>query len=132
GVDNIVPDFLSRRDGSNCIRNDISFEPRYLYDSPDTCAAINSLNNDREDEWPDHCKTQLKQQQNRFMVKDNHVWRQFVDKSKTTADMPVKETWVKFIPFKRQADLVEDFHRGFGHQGKTTINQLMKNTILVA
>ena len=35
-------------------------------------------------------------------------------------------TWVKFIPFKRRADLVEDFHRGFGHQGKLTIEHLMK------
>ena len=49
------------------------------------------------------------------MSKDNHIWRKLKN-----------ENWAKFIPFKRRADLVEDFHRGFGHQGTITIEYSMK------
>ncbi|KAG2191605.1 hypothetical protein INT47_012819 [Mucor saturninus] len=146
GVDNIVPDFLSRRDGSKCIPNTESFEPRYLYDSPETCAAVISSKTNRfddplitdplqdwplyyfkdEDLWPDTLKAELKKQQDRFRVKDGHIWRKYIDKSNTISSEHASESWTKFIPFKRRADLVEDFHRGFGHQGKITVHQLMK------
>lgn len=43
GVEQIVPDSLSRRDGPDFTPNEKSFEPRYLYDSADDCAAIISI-----------------------------------------------------------------------------------------
>ncbi|GAA5806659.1 hypothetical protein MFLAVUS_000006 [Mucor flavus] len=140
GVEQIVPDSLSRRDGRDCIPNEKSFEPRYLYDSPDVCAlAISektSSFNDmliadpvqdwplyyfkNEDSWPETFKKELLKNQHLYVVKDHHVWRKITNKLDTNKD----EKLVKFIPFRRRADLVEDFHRGFGHQGKTTVQQL--------
>lgn len=43
GVEQIVTDSLSRRDGPDCTPNEKSSKPRYLYDSPDDCAAIISV-----------------------------------------------------------------------------------------
>jgi hypothetical protein len=141
GEDNFIPDLLSRRDGPNCTPAANSIEPRYLYATFENCAAIlhktrqdhDSLVNDPlqdwplfyfkdQDSWPEKWKDELLTQQNNFMVKDQYVWKKVTNKTSTATN----DIWVKFIPFKRRADLVEDFHRGFGHQGKITINQLMK------
>lgn len=40
GIDQIVPDSLSRKEELDCTTNQTSLEPRYLYDSPEACAAI--------------------------------------------------------------------------------------------
>jgi hypothetical protein len=70
------------------------------------------------EQWPEKWKTKLLKQQENFKSKDDHIWKKLKNNS---------EVWTKFIPFKRRADLVEDFHRGFGHQGTTTIEHLMKS-----
>jgi hypothetical protein len=146
GEEQVVPDSLSRRDGPDCIPNDSSFEPRYLYDSSEICAAVISektksfddpLITDpthdwplfyfkEENSWPSKLKKELTKNRDSFIVKDQHVWKKLVTKHGKENDMQPEEQLVKFIPFKRRADLVEDFHLGFGHQGKTTVGHLMK------
>jgi hypothetical protein len=134
GTDNIIPDLLSRRDGPNCNPAEKSIEPKYLYESYEICATT-VLNTKSEtdlsdpvkdwplfyfkpqEKWPENWTKKLLQQQQNFKVEDNHIWK----KAKNNNDI-----WIKFIPFKRRADLVEDFHRGFGHQGLLTIEHLMK------
>ncbi|GAA5807676.1 hypothetical protein MFLAVUS_001048 [Mucor flavus] len=63
-----------------------------------------------QDKWPEKWLNKLKSKQDEFMVKDGHVWKML---------NKINKTWTKFVPFKRRADLVEDFHKGFGHQGTT-------------
>lgn len=36
---------------------------------------------------------------------------------------------LKFIAFSKRADLIEDFHRGFGHAGKQTVTSIMKSKV---
>jgi hypothetical protein len=143
GEEQVVPDSLSRKDGPDCTPNDVSFEPRYLYESAEICAAViaektRSFNDPlitdprqdwplfyfkNEDNWPEQFKNELVKQRDSFIVKDESVWKKLKSKQDDEND---SEKLVKFIPFKRRADLVEDFHRGFGHQGKVTVGQLMK------
>lgn len=42
-----------------------------------------------------------------------------------TKNGEIQEILVKFIPYKRRADLIEDYHKVFGHQGNLTVQQLM-------
>ncbi|KAG2190402.1 hypothetical protein INT47_001388, partial [Mucor saturninus] len=139
GIDNIVPDLLSRRDGPNCVPNTESMEPRYLYEPVETVAAIISNSSSNSNDilitdplqdwplfyfkdaslWPESLKDHLLKKQQDFIVRDQHIWK----KMKNEND----DKLVKFIPFKRRVDLVEDFHKGFGHQGKATVYQLMKS-----
>jgi hypothetical protein len=134
GTDNIIPDLLSRRDDPKCNPAELSIEPKYLYEVYQSATAVLSIENENElsdptkdwplfyfkpqDKWPKKWLSKLKSKQDDFMVKDGHVWKRLKNDEKT---------WVKFIPFKRRADLVEDFHRGFGHQGTTTVDHLMKS-----
>jgi hypothetical protein len=148
GADNIIPDLLSRRDGPKCDPAPKSIEPKYLYNIIHTSYAIMNkvtpleepVVNDpiqdwplfyfqSEDEWPDKWKKDLIKEQHNFMVKDKFIWRKLNDKSKNTNNCVRQEILLKFIPFSKRADLVEDFHRGYGHQGKTTVYQIMKTRV---
>lgn len=75
-----------------------------------------------EESWPEKYRIQLKKQKNLYVVKEQHVWKRIGGSEGDKA-----EKLLKFIPVKRRADLVEDFHPGFGHQGDITVQQLMKS-----
>lgn len=105
-----------------------------MYEVYQSAATVSSIDNENElsdptkdcpllyfkpqDKWLEKWSMKLKAKQDSFTIKDGHVWK------KVNANV---ESWVKFIPFKRRADLVEDSHRGFGHQATTTIDHLMKS-----
>jgi hypothetical protein len=79
GEEQVVPDSLSRKDGPDCTPNDVSFEPRYLYESAEVFAAVivektRSFNDPlitdprqdwplfyfkNEDNWPEQFKNEL-------------------------------------------------------------------------
>lgn len=146
GIENVVPDALSRKDGNTCEPNEESLEPLFLYNIHTNNIEINSnsdhpLNKIREpdpslltdpsqdwpifykksqEEWPAKWKQQLLKEQEKFIVQDNFIWRK---------DANQVDKLLKFIPFSKRADLVEDFHRGFGHAGQGTVYQLMKKRV---
>lgn len=120
GKENNVPDALSRRDGPSCTAETEDMEPNYLY----------NVCNRHETDWPqyysvdlpadmsDTMKRRLQQNKEKFVVRDGQVWR------KVVIDNKVCE--VQFCPFSRRADLVDKFHSGFGHSGRTTVYDLLR------
>ena len=57
GIDNIIPDLLSRRDGPECTPAQKSIEPKYLYEPFEHCAAVLNVDepdklNDPTQDWP--------------------------------------------------------------------------------
>ncbi|KAG1438660.1 hypothetical protein G6F57_019751 [Rhizopus arrhizus] len=95
-------------------------EPNYLY----------SVHNIHETDWPqyysidlpsdmsDTMKRRLQQNKEKFVVRDGQVWRKVMIDNKPCE--------VQFCPFSRRADLVDKFHSGFGHAGRTTVYELLR------
>ncbi|KAG1369131.1 hypothetical protein G6F61_012599 [Rhizopus arrhizus] len=120
GKENNVPDALSRRDGPSCTAETENMEPNYLY----------SVHNIHETDWPqyysidlpsdmsDTMKRRLQQNKEKFVVRDGQVWRKVMIDNKPCE--------VQFCPFSRRADLVDKFHSGFGHAGRTTVYELLR------
>ena len=119
GIENVVPDLLSRRDGPECLPADTSMEPDYLY-------AIKSIEESdwpkfytfNESQWPSMYKDLLSKHQNKFVVRDNQVYR------KVKIGTEVQE--IRFALFARRADLVHHFHASFGHPGRLTLTDIIK------
>ncbi|KAG0741236.1 hypothetical protein G6F22_005145 [Rhizopus arrhizus] len=120
GKENGVPDALSRRDGPNCTADIEELEPKYLY----------QIEHKEESDWPEYyrinipseiseaMKKRMEQNKEKFVVRNNKVYRKIKNGKKFVL--------VQFCPFSRRADLVEKFHAGFGHLGKTTVYDLLK------
>lgn len=140
GVDNIVPDALSRRDGPDCVPDPVSMEPEFLYEMSTTILnkvlqpSDTSLLTDpcqywpiffkkKKEDWPDKWRAQLEKEEANFEVIDNVLYRLNPDATGREASK------LKFIAFARRADLIEDFHRGFGHSGQLTVYHLMKQRV---
>ncbi|KAJ8651445.1 hypothetical protein O0I10_013004 [Lichtheimia ornata] len=114
GKENCVPDLLSRRDGPNCISQEASMEPQYLY-------AVKSIQESDwpkfyaspEDNWPAIYKDLLLKHKDKFVTRDQQVFRlvRIGDKLEER----------RYVQFARRADLVRDFHHSLGHAGKTTV-----------
>ncbi|KAG1313390.1 hypothetical protein G6F62_014088 [Rhizopus arrhizus] len=60
---------------------------------------------------------------NRFIVKNQQVYR----KSKIPKSNDFVE--LKFVPFAKRADMVDDFHSGYGHAGQASMYSLMKTRV---
>ena len=120
GRDNHVPDLLSRRDGSACITQEKSMEPEFLY-------AVQSIQESDwpmfyaldEDKWPPMYKDLLSKHKDKFVVRDQQVFRLMKNGNQ------IQE--VRFVLFARRADLVQDFHKSVGHAGNLTVFDLMRN-----
>lgn len=134
GKENQVPDLLSRRDGPNTIPEEKSMEPRYLYHIKAHKDNTSLLDKDpiqdwplhylsTEDKWPVKIKEELKNRKHHFLVRNQQVFK----KEKFRDSESFKE--LKFIPFARRADLIDDFHAGYGHSGQTSVYQLMKTRV---
>ena len=136
GKDNTVPDLLSRRDSPHCTPAETSIEPRYLYTTNVISTnhtlrqTMKSLPDDavqdwpliyfrKEDQWPEQLKGELIRKRNKFIVKDQHVFR-----LKKSANSKLLE--LQFIPFAKRADLVDKFHISFGHLSQHTVYDQMK------
>lgn len=118
GKENRIPDLLSRRDGPNCEPHETSMEPEYLYvvksvqgsDWPKFYARP-------EDQWPATLKDLLIQHKDKFIVRDNQIYR-LVKNGDTLEER-------RYVLYARRADLVHDFHQSVGHAAKTTATDLM-------
>ncbi|KAJ8651225.1 hypothetical protein O0I10_013311, partial [Lichtheimia ornata] len=93
-------------------------EPEYLY-------AIESVQDTDwpkfyampQDRWPDSLKDLLHENKDKFIVKDNQVYRLILNGDQ------IEER--RFVLFARRADLVADFHYSVGHAAKATVTDLM-------
>ncbi|KAG1136414.1 hypothetical protein G6F37_011734 [Rhizopus arrhizus] len=131
GKENHVPDLLSRRDGPSVIPEEHSMQPRYLYQVNATKNIASLLDNDpiqdwplhylsTEEKWPAKIMEELIKRKHHFVIKNRHVYK----KEKLHGSDNFIE--LKFIPFAKRVDMVDDFHTGFGHTGQASVYQLMK------
>ena len=114
GKENCVPDLLSRRDGPECISNEPSMEPEYLY-------AVKSIEESDwpkfyarpEEKWPPIYKDLLLKHKDKFVTRNNEVFKiiRVGDKLEER----------RYVQFARRADLVKDFHQSLGHAGRLTV-----------
>jgi hypothetical protein len=138
GIDNTIPDLLSRRDGPTCTPANTSMEPKYLYglnnNSTDRSKRQISADEDPihnwpsfyfrdEQEWPDSLKEVLQKNKSRFEVADGSVYK--LHKIANTNEYRK----LRFIPFAKRADLIDDYHSGFGHSGQANVYELMKSRV---
>ncbi|GAN11513.1 conserved hypothetical protein, partial [Mucor ambiguus] len=140
GEDNIVPDLLSRREGPDCVPDPVSMEPEFLYEMStsilnkvfqptdtslltDPCQDWPIFFKKKKEDWPDKWRAQLAKEESNFEVIDNVLYRLNPNSTGREASK------LKFITFARRADLIEDFHRGFGHSGQLTVYHLMKQRV---
>lgn len=134
GKENDVADVLSRIGGPQDIPNTESIEPRYLYSTTyhktqeipvkkhnkedDIVSNWPSLYRQPEDKWPATVSDLLKRERKNFVIEDSKVYR--------LVKIDGAEKKIPFVTYSKRADLVEDFHKGYGHTGTTTIYSLMK------
>lgn len=124
GKDNNVPDVLSRigSPASSCASH--SLEPEYLYSSwiQDGLSRAGEpmdwpmlyINEEERVKDPINRKL-LDKHRNNFVVHDRRVFRKvIIDGSGTIKEVP-------FLPYARRADLVANFHEGFGHANFDTM-----------
>lgn len=140
GVDNVIPDLLSRRDGPDCEPDPVSMEPELLYEMSttilnkvlqpsdtslltDPCQDWPIFYKKKKEDWPDKWRAQLEKEESNFEVIENVLYRLNPNPTGREASK------LKFISFARRADLIEDFHRGFGHSGQLTVYHLMKQRV---
>ncbi|KAK4516163.1 uncharacterized protein ATC70_011129 [Mucor velutinosus] len=138
GVNNVVPNALSRREGPDCDPDPVSMEPEFLYEmstailskvwQPSDTSLLTGPCQDwpiffkeKKKGWPGKWRAQLEKEEANFEVIDNVLYRLNHD---ATGREVLK---LKFITFARRADLIEDFHRGFGHSGQLTCQLLSRN-----
>ncbi|EIE84465.1 hypothetical protein RO3G_09175 [Rhizopus delemar RA 99-880] len=134
GTENHVPDLLSRRDGVEAKPEKESMQPRYLYHISAAVKSLSILDQDPIQDWPLHylssperwpnkIKNELDKLKHHFVIRDNQVYRK--------EKIPKNEDYVelKFIPFVRRADMVDNFHVGYGHSGQTNVYSLMKSRV---
>ena len=119
GKDNHIPDLLSRRDGPACETLESEMEPDYLY----AMKAVQESDWPKfyakpENTWPPSYKDLLLKHKDKFVSRDNLVFR------KVKIGDEVQE--IRYVLFARRADLVEQFHKSFGHAGNTTMYDLMR------
>ncbi|KAG1167753.1 hypothetical protein G6F36_012446 [Rhizopus arrhizus] len=126
GKDNNVPDILSRIGSPASLCASHSLEPEYLYSS----WIQDGLSRAGEPmDWPmlyineERVKDQknrnlLDKHRNDFVVHDRRVYRKvIIDGSGTIKAVP-------FLPYARRADIVANFHEGFGHANFDTMLKL--------
>ncbi|KAG1471288.1 hypothetical protein G6F57_011442 [Rhizopus arrhizus] len=134
GVENQVPDILSRRDTPDTKPSANSMEPKYLYNIVKESKHVSILDSDPIQDWPLHylstpdkwpikIKKELEKRQSQFIIRDKQVFKKVKSQDQEAYDE------LKFIPFAKRADLVDNFHRGYGHSGQTTVYNLMKSRI---
>lgn len=141
GDENVVADALSRRDGADCEPAVQSMEPEFVYELSTTLLnkiiqpSDTSLLTDpcqdwpiffkkKKSDWPEKWYAQLEKEESNFEVIDNIVWRLNPNPQNSK-----EASRLKFIAFTGRADLIEDFHRGFGHSSQLTIYPLMKQRV---
>jgi hypothetical protein len=109
-------------------------QPQYVYHIDSSNKCLSRLEQDpiqdwrlhyltTEDKWPDKIKVDLLKMSNRFIVKNQQVYR----KSKIPKSNDFVE--LKFVPFAKRADMVDDFHSGYGHAGQASMYSLMKTRV---
>lgn len=140
GSENIIPDLLSRRDGPDCTPANHSLQPKYLYSLTNNTTSKSNKTLDATDdpiqnwpkfyfrpdsEWPESLKPLLLKHRKQFRVIDGTIYKiQSNSKSNINAE---KE--LKYIPFGKRADLVDNFHSGFGHTGQANVYHYMKDRV---
>jgi hypothetical protein len=143
GKDNVIPDLLSRRDGPDCIPAAESLKPKYLYNINNNSTTnqksslskpVRTLADDLtqdwpllyfrdEQNWPELLKKELQHNKSNFVIKDHHIYKlQKLPKSNEITEL-------KFIPFHKRADCLDNFHNAFGHLSQLSIYQQMKNRV---
>lgn len=70
----------------------------------------------RKEDWADKWRVQLEKEEAKFEVVNNVVWC-----LNPNPPSPKAASRLKFIFFARRADLIEDFHCGFGHSSQLTV-----------
>ncbi|KAG1177838.1 hypothetical protein G6F36_010757 [Rhizopus arrhizus] len=134
GKENQIPDLLSRRDGPNTHPEERSMQPRYLYHVNIKRNDLSLLDKDpiqdwplhylsNEEKWPAKIREELNRRKHSFIIKDQHVYK------KEKMNGCDKFIELKFISFARRADMIDDFHTGYGHSGQASVYQLMKSRI---
>ncbi|KAG0925902.1 hypothetical protein G6F57_016359 [Rhizopus arrhizus] len=95
-------------------------EPDYLYVAKELSEADWPLyyNLEMPNNISDVMKQRIARERDKFVVQDGQVWR----KVKVGPSVSL----VQFCPFSRRADLVSQFHEGFGHAGQATVFELLK------
>lgn len=134
GSKNHVPDILSRKDGVESSPEEESIQPRCLFNECNALKVSPTLEADpiqdwplqylyEKNKWPDKMKNDLNKLQRHFTVKDKQVYfRQITPKTNEILEL-------KFIPFAKRADLVGNFHCGYGHSGQANVYNLMKTRV---
>ncbi|KAG1001557.1 hypothetical protein G6F27_012762 [Rhizopus arrhizus] len=120
GKENGVPDALSRCCDADTSGNTLNMEPDYLYVAKEMSEADWPLyyNLEMPNNISDAMKQRVARERDKFVVQDGQVWR----KVKVGPSVLL----VQFCPFSRRADLVSQFHEGFGHVGQATVFDLLK------
>lgn len=140
GSDNIIPDLLSRRDGPNCTPANQSLQPKYLYSLTNNHTSKSSKTLDATDDsiqnwpkfyirpesdWPESLKSLLIKHRNQFRVADGVIYK--IKRGSTSIGNSEKD--LKYIPFSKRADIVDDFHSDFGHTGQANVYHFMKDRV---
>lgn len=125
GKENMVADALSRIGDETTPAAD-SMEPQYLF------TAWSDLPEELKSDWPllytnggdnkvssSDLKALLKKEKQNFSIKDGHIFRLVKPKDNSS------EKEVPFVPFVQRADLVANFHNGFGHASEKNMVHLM-------
>ncbi|CDH61122.1 integrase core domain containing protein [Lichtheimia corymbifera JMRC:FSU:9682] len=94
-------------------------EPEYLY----AVRAIQETDWPKfyakpEEQWPSLYKDLLQKHRQRFVTRNDQVYRLIKNGEQTNE--------VRYVLFARRADLVQQFHTGFGHPGNKTLYDLIK------
>ncbi|KAG2191198.1 hypothetical protein INT47_004429 [Mucor saturninus] len=145
GKDNTIQDLLSRRDGPDCVPATTSVQPKYLYNTSQVTnttnknstslnKAVKSIKDDpiqdwpllyfrNTDQWPKLLQPELLQNQEKFIVKNHHIYK--LIKHKNNTDI----TELKFIPFHQRADFIDNFHTAYGHLSQVSVYHQLKSRI---
>lgn len=120
GKENGVPDALSRCCDADTSGNMLNMEPDYLYVAKELPEADWPLyyNLEMPNNISDAMKQRIAREKDKFVVQDGQVWRR--------VKVGPRVSLVLFCPFSRRADLVSQFHEGFGHAGQATVFDLLK------
>lgn len=120
GKDNHVPDLLSRREGPDCKTNTMDTEPDFLY-----AARLSVQESDwpkfyvrAEADWPPLFADLMHQHKDKFVVRNQQVFR--------IVKTGPENHEVRYALFARRADLVKEYHDGYGHAAKTTVYEIMR------
>lgn len=131
GASNVVPDALSRRDGPSCIPSAQSMEPEYVY----AVSAFDNVPPMMREDWPllylnnyytkvksTTLRNKLTKERPNFEISGGKIFRKV---NLYGGDGVASTRLVPYLPFSQRADVVSQYHEGFGHCGFETMVKLL-------